>query len=94
MYPNIQILKQKLAYEFRIIGLPKSPTENQQKSNSFVASIKDHSFPRIESSQKEVLSLDDFKTLNTKFIWTAKRVKDLNKAFQGLCLHVNKIVLS
>ena len=27
MSPNIQKLKQKLAYEFRIIGLQKSPTE-------------------------------------------------------------------
>lgn len=37
MYPSIKKLKQKLAYEIRIIGLQKKPQENDVGNNRLAA---------------------------------------------------------
>lgn len=94
MYPSIQKLKQKFAYEIRIIGLQNAPRENQVKQNGLVDAIKECSihFKNLNPFSCSSLSLDDFKILNTTAIWTTERVVKLNEAFQSAVLRLGQCV--
>jgi hypothetical protein len=94
MYPTMSMLKQKLAYEIRIIGMQKAPTENATASNSLADATKEamQHFKDLDPIKTRYLSRDDFKVLNTNFIWTSGRVNDLNKAFQNQVLKLGQFV--
>ena len=94
MIPTIAKLKQKLAYEIRIIGMQKVPTETSPGSNSLANAIKeamDH-FKSLDPISGRYLSRDAFKALNSKFVWTGDLVEELNKAIQAEVLRLGQCV--
>jgi hypothetical protein len=70
MHPNIKRLKQKLAYEIRIIGLQKTPLENETKKNSLRDAIIEciEHFAHLNPFTNETLSRDHWYVLNTNMI--------------------------